>query len=186
VTQDPTNPYPPVEVDLKDPALAAFLGWLIPGMGHMYQRRWGKGGLFMICVLGTFFFGMYLGDGKVVYAAWKPDEPRYAYLCQVGVGLPALPAIVQTVRVRGGKDPLWPGVLAPPVVRPGQDELSERHRKLHVFFELGTVYTMIAGLLNILAIYDAWGGPVYIEADSKREKKRPPETGPPDEPPPEV
>jgi hypothetical protein len=26
---------------------------------------------------------------------------------------------------------------------------------------LGTVFTMIAGLLNVLAIYDAWGGPAY-------------------------
>jgi hypothetical protein len=31
---------------------------------------------------------------------------------------------------------------------------------LHRFFELGTVFTMVGGLLNILAMYDAWGGPV--------------------------
>jgi hypothetical protein len=30
-------------------------------------------------------------------------------------------------------------------------------------FEFGTAYTMIAGLLNILAMYDAWGGPVFAE-----------------------
>ena len=34
------------------------------------------------------------------------------------------------------------------------------------FFELGTVYTLIAGLLNILAIYDAWGGPVGAVAQT--------------------
>ena len=30
-------------------------------------------------------------------------------------------------------------------------------------FDIGTTYTMIAGLLNVLAIYDAWGGPVWAE-----------------------
>jgi hypothetical protein len=30
---------------------------------------------------------------------------------------------------------------------------------------LGTVYTMIAGLLNILVIYDAWGGPMKYGED---------------------
>jgi hypothetical protein len=33
----------PVSIDLRDPWLAAFLAWLVPGLGHMYQRRWGKG-----------------------------------------------------------------------------------------------------------------------------------------------
>ena len=40
------------------------------------------------------------------------------------------------------------------------NQLSDWNLKMGPFFELGTVYTLIAGLLNILAIYDAWGGPV--------------------------
>ncbi len=46
---------------------------------------------------------------------------------------------------------------------------NELHRQLHRYFELGTVYTMIAGLLNILAIYDAWGGPVFSEPAKKED-----------------
>ena len=40
-------------------------------------------------------------------------------------------------------------------------------------FELGTVFTMIAGLLNILAIYDAWRGPAFGTASlgTRREEK---------------
>ena len=38
-------------------------------------------------------------------------------------------------------------------------------------FELGTAFTMIAGLLNILAIYDAWGGPVFLETAKKDEEE---------------
>ena len=40
----------------------------------MYQRRWGKGGLFMACILSTFFFGLYLGDGKGVHAPVRDGE----------------------------------------------------------------------------------------------------------------
>jgi hypothetical protein len=29
-------------------------------------------------------------------------------------------------------------------------------------FEMGTVYTVIAGLLNILVVFDAYGGPLVI------------------------
>ena len=38
---------------------------------------------------------------------------------------------------------------------------------------MGTVYTMIAGLLNILAVYDACCGPVPAES-SQEEKTRSP------------
>jgi hypothetical protein len=40
---------------------------------------------------------------------------------------------------------------------------------LNRYFEFGTVYTMIAGLLNVLAIYDAWGGPVFAATGRKKE-----------------
>jgi hypothetical protein len=97
------------------------------------------------------------------------------------VGAPALPALLQTHRVRGGKAPLFDGIMAPPRnvtisdnpadVR--QDELAQWHRQYHSYFELGTLYTMIAGLLNILAIYDAVGGPVLVSPDEERKKPKP-------------
>ena len=141
-------------VDLKDPLIAAALAWLIPGLGHLYQRRTAKGLLFMICILSTFFFGLFCSGGHAVYASWTAEDQRLPYLCQVGVGLPALPALVQTYLVRSGKAPLFGGVMAPPV---DKQQLDDWYRKLNKYFELGTVYTMIAGLLNVLAIYDAWG-----------------------------
>jgi TM2 domain-containing membrane protein YozV len=154
-------------VELKDPLLAAFLAWLIPGAGHFYQGRTAKGVLYAVCILGTFFYGLlFLGDGRVVYAAWKPDAFRFPYLCQIGVGLPALPALVQAQRARSGKGKLFGSdFMAPPAPRPNEQspgELDQWHYELHRFFELGTVYTMIAGLLNFLAIYDAWRGPAFV------------------------
>jgi len=201
-----------ISIDLRDPWLAAFLAWLVPGLGHMYQRRWGKGGLFMTCIMGTFFYGLWLGGGRVVYASFREGDVRYAYLCQVGVGLPALPAVVQAMRVGGPnpKAPLFGGVMAPPMLRgqivprdwaesqqaaspgdpqfshfipysrdeldplnrqyvrfvpqDGTDQLGMWHYKYGSYFDLGTVFTMIAGLLNILAIWDAFDGPALPAA----------------------
>ena len=55
-----------IEIDLRDPLVAGILAWIWPGAGHLYQRRYAKGVLFMVCILGTFFFGLVLGEGKVV------------------------------------------------------------------------------------------------------------------------
>jgi hypothetical protein len=158
---------------LKEPLLSAFLGWLIPGAGHIYQGRWAKGVLFSICILGTFFYGLFLGQGRVVYASWRSEDLRLAYLCQVGVGLPALPALVQTFRVSHDKEPLF-NIMVPPRLNPDPrlDELALWHKDLGRYFELGTVYTMIAGLLNVLAIYDAYGGPLRLEPEATKDTSK--------------
>ena len=159
-------------VELKDPVFAAVLAWLIPGLGHLYQGRTAKGILFMVSILGTFFFGLFCSSGHAVYASWIDWDRRLPYLCQVGVGLPALPALPQNFLVRNGRAPLAGGIMAPPATA---EQLNDWYRELNKYFELGTVYTMIAGLLNILAIYDAWGGPVPIEDDRKKKKKNEPD-----------
>ena len=163
----------PVEVDLKNPWLAGLWAWLWPGAGHLYQGRYAKGILFMVCILLTYFWGLAMGNGHVVYASFKKPDIRYPYLCQVGVGLPALPALVQRYRQNEGKEPLWGGIMAPPqqpVREQEYDELASWHSETGFYFELGTLYTMIAGLLNILAIYDAHSGPAFTPPESKRNK----------------
>lgn len=55
----------PIEIDLREPGRAALYAWLWPGAGHLYQRRYAKGILFMVCILGTYFFGLALGGGAV-------------------------------------------------------------------------------------------------------------------------
>jgi len=161
-----------IEIDLKDPFLAAFLAWLIPGAGHWYQGRRHKAVLFFVWILGTFVFGLYLGEGRVVYASLRDSDRRLPYLCQIGVGLPALPALVQAARKTPLQFPIYKDFMAPPEVSPilnQEDELDRLQKRLHRYWEFGTVYTMIAGLLNILAIYDAWGGPAF--ATSLPEKR---------------
>lgn len=187
-----------VEIDLKDPRLAAFLAWLVPGLGHFYQRRTGKGVLFFVCIVGTFYYGMYIGSGRVVYASTADVfsmrflQDRWQYVCQVGVGLPALPALVQRQRINAGKPPLFgDNFMRPPYDKPPQgtarfespdetdrthtvvhpDELAKWNYELGDYFEIGTVFTVIAGLLNILAIYDAYGGPLIIMPPDDKKKQ---------------
>lgn len=175
-----SNEAGPVELELKDPGLAAFLAWLLPGLGHFYQGRFAKGVLFFVCIMGTFSYGLYLGSSsdvglaRVVYWSWKPQDKRLYYFCQVGVGLPALPAIVQSVRVKNGNAPFGT-FMAPPQISgdsgPNSNRLtlSDLNRRLGRFFELGTIYTSIAGLLNLLAIFDAFAGPVAPDEGKKEE-----------------
>ncbi len=183
-----------IEIDLKDPRLAAFLAWLVPGLGHIYQGRTGKGVLFFACIVGTFVYGLYIGDGRVVYASTadvfsRQFLERWQYICQVGVGLPALPALVQRERLRNGKSPLVSDkFMRPPHENPPgggrfesrdkygnvvqhPDELAMWNYEHGEYFEIGTVFTVIAGLLNILAIYDAYGGPLVIPPPEEQKKR---------------
>jgi len=44
--------------------IAPVVGWLVPGAGHLIQRRWIRGSLLMICVIAMFALGV-LMEGKV-------------------------------------------------------------------------------------------------------------------------
>lgn len=179
-----TTPSPATDVfdiDLRHPGWAAFWAWLVPGAGHLYQRRHAKGVLFMACILGTYFFGLSMGGGHVVYASWGPNEKRWQYFCQLGVGAAALPALVQSRRVKNGDEPFWGGLMAPPEHVSGtdnlyelqRDELARWHLQYHSYFELGTLFTMIAGLLNVLAIYDAYAGPMVVVLEQNADRPPP-------------
>lgn len=194
-------------IDLKQPAIAALLSWLVPGLGQLVQGRRLKGLLFMAALVPTFLFGLWLGDGRVVYASWKPGEKRWAFICQAGIGAAGIPALIQSWRLEGpAKQPAFSSTfLAPPLMRgqpvsqayaaalvdsdpditaddfrplpPWQqfrpapplgaldrtpaDQLSMWHKRLGRFFEIGTLYTMLAGMLNLLVVYDAWSGPMH-------------------------
>ena len=176
---DHMDHFAPVEVRLKNPPLAALLAWLWPGAGHIYQGRIGKGILFMVCILVTYFWGLALGNGHVVYASMKKPDIRYPYAFQIGVGLPAMPAMLQAMAAKSGKDVLGNKLMAPPgrrrpsdrpphpVNEQMHDELATWH-EIGFPFEMGTLYTMVAGLLNMLVIYDAYAGPLFTDPRKKR------------------
>jgi hypothetical protein len=60
--------------------------------------------------------------------------------------------------------------MAPPTDNP--DQLSEWSKEYGALLDMGVLYTMIAGLLNILAIFDAYGGPLVPAPDDKKDSKK--------------
>lgn len=176
-----------IEIDLRNRHLAAFLAWLVPGAGHFYQKRHAKGTLFVLCVLSIWFLGFSLGGWNVVYASWVPNDRRWHYFLQAGVGAAALPALVQgermrratdprTGRTRASYEPLWHGFMAPPdrPVEEGEaDEIAAWYARRGSGYEMGTWFTMIAGLLNFLIIYDAYGGPLAVPISGKQKETAP-------------
>ena len=193
-----------IEIELRQPWVAALLAWALPGLGHIYQGRIGKGLLFFICVLGTFVYGMHISDSKVVYAPvpWE-QQYRWQYICQLGVGLPATPMLWQRERakevqqrrrlqIQQGRQPEaeFTGFMAPPGPSPvpwtddsgrqsiQPNELARNVVEHHPYFELGTVYTVVAGLLNILVICDAAAGPLIVLPSGKTKEDDPAEDNP--------
>ena len=51
------------------------------------------------------------------------------------------------------------------------DVLGMWHLEMKHNFEYGTLFTVIAGLLNILAIYDAFAGPVILTVEELEQRK---------------
>ena len=254
-------------VDLRDPIVAVVLAFLVPGLGHLYQRRLVKAAIYFVCVLGLFGWGMSMAEGQCV--SFRPPTGENVgnrkefihYLGQVGCGLVTLPAIVQyrryvspenstfrsdgleapfvgtyrkrrtadglpdddleligTIRLAptgaqfggmrgevvartgdaaelripvedvdiekplenhprralaglvltdsgvqaGSVDGSVPRPLADRYLVPLSSEAEQRiNAELGTRFDLAAVITMIAGLLNFLAMYDAYAGPAY-------------------------
>ncbi|MCL2117430.1 MAG: hypothetical protein FWH27_03275 [Planctomycetaceae bacterium] len=177
----------PVEVfdtsRLKNPLLAAVLAWLVPGLGHWYQGRREKAVLFFICIMSIFLFGCYLGSdreygpARVVYAKWTKGEKRLFFIPQAFLGIAAIPATLQENLVKQGLPPRWDGLMAPPnspaTTKPkGNPTINNLYEHLGRYFELGTIFTVIAGFMNILVVFDAVSGPVIETENTEQDKKK--------------
>lgn len=159
------------ELNLRNRYVAAFLAWLIPGAGHYYQRRYLKSGLFFVCILSSFLIGLFVADRKCVYASWDGTERRWQFVLQAGIGLPVLPAVLQSMREKDFNRE--PGFMAAPR---SSSDLDDWNFQTASGFDMGTLYTMVAGLLNVLVIFDAFAGPLpppIQKPDKKKDKSKP-------------
>ncbi len=183
--------------------LAAILSYLLPGLGQVLQGRIAKGVLFFVSLYTLFFYGMALGAMKNVWMppqAVVRDMPkveigirrvffeaegvtkslayRPQFLGQFWIGAAAWPAVLHYL---ADKDPnAVPQPEGLPVVgrymaTPPDEELQRLQRDGNKRWDLGWVYTLIAGVLNLLVIYDALAGPAVREEDEKEKKDKPPE-----------
>lgn len=104
------------------------LAWLVPGTGHLLVGRWGRALLFGP-LIGTLFLAGLALDGKV----YRPVEgDPLSYLAALGAsGVGSLYIVVHALELGEG------------------DAAAPYH-------EYGNTFTLVAGLLNLLVILDAF------------------------------
>ena len=132
--ESPTpNPRPPSPIPPPpSPGWRAYLpvvtGWLVPGGGHFWQRRWGRGVLLLVSVLGMFLLGLGL-RGKLY--AFNGDDivDTLGWMANLGAG-----GLFLAARLLGYEVPEPPSAMA----------------------DYGTKFLLTAGLLNALAMLDAY------------------------------
>src|SRR5262245_17604921 len=209
----PTEPEHPVSL------WAGFLSYLVPGLGQISQGRFGKGILFIVCLISLFHVGQAMGDWKNVYIpasdelsrlqdrikelreAQPPDVEeinrtresikevagesrrtrlgrlpnnlyeRWHYLGQFWIGVSAWPALWQYFALPVPEEESHP-FLHNLQSRPSEAEINRFWLNSDKTPDLGWIYTVIAGVLNILVIYDAYAGPAF-HGDPNEKKKVP-------------
>jgi hypothetical protein len=113
---------------MKAKAIACFvLGWLVPGLGHIVQKRFLRGITFFVCILAMTGLGLIMG-GKIYPLQAQNPLTVLAFFADIGNGLIYLLSLFL---------PIGTGVLR------------------NVTFEFGTAYLAGAGLLNYLVALDA-------------------------------
>jgi hypothetical protein len=178
--------------------MAALLSYLVPGLGQIYQGRIGKGLLFFLCLYGMFFYGMYLGRWSNVYMVDErslgPMEVvghslpgtlssighRPQFAGQFWIGIAAWPAIWQYMHYDSSKeaDALLGRYQRMPPENPDYSNpqllaLNDLQRNSDKSWDLAWVYTVIAGVLNILVIYDAFAGPAFMPGEEPMSQAQP-------------
>jgi hypothetical protein len=160
----------PTGIDIRNPYIAGLLAWLFPGLGHCYQARYHKAVIFFLCIVPTFIAGCALasnsevGTARNVYWSWRwGRDMRLWTVVQAPLGIAAIPSGIQAWYVNTGSAPPFGTLMAPPCLyygdKTGVSPVLNEIRKKTPYFELGTYLTAIAGLMNLLVIFDAIDGP---------------------------
>src|SRR6266496_3718062 len=108
--------------------LAPAIGWLIPGAGHLIQKRWIRGLLIMVSVVTMFVLGL-LMQGRIYRPNGGDILDILGFVGDLGTG-----ALYIISRVQD----LGHGVVA------------------HATADYGTKYIIVAGLLNFISVADAY------------------------------
>ena len=108
--------------------MAPAIAWLIPGAGHLIQKRWGRGILLMVSIFAMFLIGLAL-QGRI----YKPNGgdilDMLGFVGDIGAG--GLYIVTRAMD--------W-----------GQGAIA------HATADYGTKYLIVAGLLNFIAVADAY------------------------------
>jgi hypothetical protein len=123
----------PVKTKAAEPVstmsvIAPALGWLIPGAGHMIQKRWIRGALLLISIVSLFVLGLMM-QGHIYKANGGDILDILGFIGDLGAG----GMYIVTLAMNGGQ-----GAVAFAVA------------------DYGTKFMIVAGLLNFIAVADAY------------------------------
>jgi hypothetical protein len=108
--------------------LAPAIGWLIPGAGHMIQKRWIRGALLFISIASLFLLGLAM-QGRIYKANGGDILDILGFIGNVGAGAFYIVTLAQD----------W-----------GQGAIA------FATADYGTKFMIVAGLLNFIAVADAY------------------------------
>src|SRR5450631_784174 len=108
--------------------VAPAVGWLIPGAGHLVQKRWIRG-LLLMASIGTMFVLGILMDGRVYRPNGGDILDVLGFVGDVGAGGLYIVSLARDL---------------------GQDAIA------HATADYGSKYLIVAGLLNLISVADAY------------------------------
>ena len=108
--------------------VAPALGWLIPGAGHIIQRRWIRGLLLLVSITSLFVAGLMM-QGRIYRPNGGDILDMLGFIGDIGAG--GLYIVTRAMD--------W-----------GQGAIA------HATADYGTKFMIVAGLLNLIAVADAY------------------------------
>ena len=108
--------------------LAPAVGWLIPGAGHMMQKRWIRGGLLFVSIVTLFLLGLGM-QGRIYKANGGDILDMLGFIGNAGAGALYIVTLAMD----------W-----------GQGAIQ------FATADYGTKFMIVAGLLNFIAVADAY------------------------------
>ena len=102
--------------------------WLIPGAGHLWLGRRQKGLTFLMTLIAMFAFGLWL-EGRLFPFDFRQPLVALSAFGDIGIGLPYF--IAKAINAGGG-------------------------RVVAITYEYGNAFIIVAGLLNMLVVLDAF------------------------------
>ncbi len=126
-TTEKTKAAPAESVSLMA-VVAPAVGWLIPGAGHLIQKRWIRGGLLFVSIVTQFLLGLAM-QGRIYKANGGDILDILGFVGNVGAG----GLYIVTLAMDWGQ-----GAIA------------------FATADYGTKFMIVAGLLNFISIADAY------------------------------
>jgi len=111
-----------------NPYLICLAAWLLPGSGHLWLGRVQKGLTFLVVIPSMFATGLWL-EGRLFPFDLAQPLVALAAVADVGIGIPYVAA--EFLGIGGG-------------------------RVVAQSFEYGNAFLIVAGLLNMLVVLDAF------------------------------